>query len=142
MESLSRIVSWDNLIITVSLTHGVPWLWRRFFDYRRRERVERERAELVLAAMRCIEEIVEFDGCFARQRDLGWSLQRLGNLLRDYEHVKSQIAAQDDNPEWWFDNPALDDFNDERIETIMAGVRMEYSSQMMKERQYWLTKSA
>jgi hypothetical protein len=142
MDLLARSMSWGNPIVTVSLTHGAPWLWRLFLDYRRRKRVERERAELVLEAMRCIETIVEFDGCFARHRDLGWSLQRLDNLLRDYEHVKSQLAAQDDNPEWLLDNPTLDDFNDERVETILAAVRGEYDLQKMRASRHRMTNSA
>jgi hypothetical protein len=142
MDLLARSMSWGNLIVTVSLTHGAPWLWRLFLDYRRRKRVERERAELVLEAMRCIETIVEFDRCIARHRDLGWSLQRLDNLLRDYEHVKSQLAAQGDDPEWVLDIPALDDFNDERVETIMAAVLREYNLQKMKTSQHRVTNSA
>jgi hypothetical protein len=117
----------------------------------REEREERHREEILQDVIKSMETLAIFereemsdehdlkyhlymdmaDADFERLMCTGqiqWSASRLNNMLEDYEHIKSQIAEQDADPDcdWRINNPVLESFETERVVRTISFARWEY----------------
>lgn len=172
MEFWTSVGSWAKANPCLAATLFVTWiiltLWSFHIEHKRQEQRERERAELHLEATRCLQKIMEYQrylddkrseeqhheqtrqttvsyvaNTAAKHRLPAWDQQRLNNLLLDYEHVKSEIAAQDDkDPDWRLGQlgpPTVWDINRPEVEVMVAAVLKEQRLQVMEGKRKWST---